>query len=242
MGFYSIYDRIIGNPTGDLLSKNNVELPSMKGNMKRKYDWHTRIILLFKSGTFSKIGKYDGFGRVQVGDKEINVHKSFSHFYENEFRPIALLQATVKAIKKHKNYNTLIKPNLKQFYHFLLNFEGYHRLNNFQNQFTDLNQVHNNTLFAFENPTDSRQNEKRIARLVDECINIFLKQNPSIQNKTTMSSVKLTKRKKSSPLQITKRKKSPPLQITKRTKSSPLQITKRKKSPPRQITKRTTYF
>lgn len=210
MGFFSIYDRIIGNPTGDLVIKDNVELPSMKGNMKRKYDWHERIILLDKTGKFSKIGTYDGFGRVIVDDLEINVNKSFSYSNTNKFRPIALLQATVKAIKKHKKYNSIIKPNLKEFYKFLLDFEGKHKLNRYQNQFTVLNDVPNISLFAFENPTDSKDNDKRIARLVDECINMFLKQNPSIiQNKlkNSISSVKLTKTKKSTPVKNTKNKK-----------------------------------
>jgi len=197
MGFYSIYDRIIGNPAGDLISKNDIELPSMKGKMKKTYDWHTRIILLDKTGKFSKIGKYDGFGKVKVGNDELNVNKWFSLSKSPQLRPIALLQATVKAIKNHKTYNTIIKPNLKQFYQFLLNFEGKHQLNNYQNQFTFLNEVPNKNIFAFENPTVTKQNEKRIARLVDECINMFLKQNPSIninKSKKLMSSIKVTKK------------------------------------------------
>lgn len=173
MGFYSIYDRIIGNPIGDLLVvEGGLEMPELKGKMKKKYFWHTKAVLLDKTGKFSKVGKYTGFGRVEINSKEINVNKNFKHSNSPDNRPIALLQATVKAIKEHNRYNTLIKPHLKEFFTFLQNYRAVTQINNYENF---LNEVPKNKLFSYENPVDSKNNQERIKALVNECISLFIR-------------------------------------------------------------------
>ena len=122
MGGFNIYDILIDNP-GEIIIIDD-DGKSTITNVKKKYNWHTKIRVVTQEGKVTSLGKYDGYGYVDVG-KILYEIVMCNYKYHNKKRTtlecnkeqlnsteqnmgLMIHDIVYKYLKKHKSYKQLV--------------------------------------------------------------------------------------------------------------------------------------